>query len=159
MRFPAFLAAAVMTITACGSDPIESDAPGTPEPAEASGAEGTTRTQTGAAEDPGQVAASCGTRIDADANEVIARTEYVSFSGFAFDNWNLDRDESLSLPEFHRCWRALGWGDATSAFTRFDQDDDGALTPDEFFRIEAFQAWDHDDSSSLEPDEWPPRAG
>lgn len=81
----------------------------------------------------------CGTPIDSNQNGVIEEVEYQSF-GFAFDNWDISDDYSVSEPEFRRCWARLNWGsEAQKMFAAFDRDGDAALSQKEFFAPEKFE--------------------
>lgn len=101
----------------------------------------------------GDLAESCGAPIDTNGNGSIEEPEYLSFRGFAFDNWDADNDERITPAEFHACWRGMGWGDSASAFASFDENDDGAVGQEEFFEPEAFKRADANGNAVLEPGE------
>ena len=106
--------------------------------------------------EPPATVAGCGAPLDTNGNGRIEAPEWMSFRGFAFDNWNKDRDTNLTPAEFHACWRSFGWGDDQPVFQRFDADGNGLLSKEEFFGREAFQRWDSDGDSELGQGEWPP---
>lgn len=100
-----------------------------------------------------EVAASCGAPIDTNSSGVVERAEYLSFSGFAFDDWDENGDGELTPAEFHTCWRAMAWGDADRAFAIFDEDGDQRIGPEEFFEREHFSRWDTDQDEAITREE------
>ncbi|MFP5296460.1 MAG: EF-hand domain-containing protein [Alphaproteobacteria bacterium] len=138
---------AVFLLAACGSEPAPDDAPG---PDRAAGP------QVAAAEPVEKAPDVCGAPLDTNRNGIVEGAEWFSFSGFAFDSWDLDGDGSLTPAEFHACWRALDWGPAEPAFETFDDDNDGAVSKEEFFARDALQKWDTDGDGVLGPRDWPP---
>lgn len=79
----------------------------------------------------------CGHRIDTNQNGLVEEVKYLSF-GFAFDNWDVHDDMSVTPAEFARCWPTLPFRNGDSAFRTFDQDNSGSLSEDEFFAREDY---------------------
>lgn len=92
---------------------------------------------------------SCGAPLDTNQNGLVELAEYNSFSGFSFDNWDDDDNGEVSQLEFHSCWRALGWGDSTSAFRAFNDDGEAGLEHEEFFGRGEFKLWDKNQDGAL----------
>jgi hypothetical protein len=133
---------ASLVAIACGSEPDAADRPAVDIAPVQAGNPAAAR-----------LAGSCGAPIDTNGNGLIEEPEYLSYRGFAFDDWDGNGDGKLLPAEFHACWRAMQWGRSEPAFAALDQDGDGAVDKQEFFEPDAFERADVNANGALDPTE------
>lgn len=91
---------------------------------------------------------------DIDRDGRFNEAEYRNFTANRFGEWDRDGDDRLALGEFVPGWEQSGLQNSRAVFTEYDQNQDGAITPNEFEGEEIWNRWDADGDGALSPDEF-----
>ena len=111
-----------------------------------------------------EVAGACGTYglIDNNRDGIVTQAEWNQFRAANFPAWDADADGRLDRAEFENCYRAGGFLGAdgydpnfwAQYWAAFDANNDGFLSPDEYWSDRAWTGIDANRNGRIDANEW-----
>lgn len=100
--------------------------------------------------------------LDRDKDGLIEVDEWNVYRAGGYSSWDVNRDGRVDRTEFTNCWNAGGFYPPVAYspeyeshyWSAFDANNDGWLSPDEYWGAAAWSRLDRNRNGILDRDEW-----
>lgn len=106
----------------------------------------------------------CGTYgyVDVNGDGWISGSEWATYGTKTYTYWDANADGRIDRSEFERCYRAGGFYAPTyynpnywtNYWTAFDTNNDGYLSPSEYWSANTYATIDRNHNGRIDADEW-----